>query len=108
MERSENRILTTHTGSLPRPPALVVLLACCADGATIVQRLLDETIAASTRWVIPKPLTAGIDISNNGEQLREPLFLYVRYRMSGFSGHSSRRPPHDVTRYPVFADLHAQ
>ncbi len=108
MKRSENRILTTHTGSLPRPPALVDLFARRADGETIDRRLLDETIAEATRWVIPKQLAAGIDIPNNGEQPRESFFLYVRHRMSGFSGHGSRRPPHDVTRYPVFADLHAQ
>ena len=53
-------------------------------------------------------MKAGIDILDNGEQPRESFFLYVRDRVSGFSGHSSRRPSHEVTRYPVFADLQAQ
>src|SRR6476661_7424919 len=45
---------------------------------------------------------AGIDVGNNGEQMREAFFLYVRHRMSGFGGGWTRRPFADVARYPGF------
>ena len=64
-------------------------------------------IAETTRWVILKKLPASIDIPNSGEQPRKSFFVYARHRMSGYSGHGWRRPPQDVTRYPLFAGLHA-
>ncbi len=104
MKRSEDRILTTHAGSLPRRPVLVDLFARRARGEAVDPRLLEDAIAESTRWVVPKQIEAGIDVPNNGEQPREAFFLYVRHRMSGFAGRGSRRPPQDVVRYPVFAE----
>jgi 5-methyltetrahydropteroyltriglutamate--homocysteine methyltransferase len=102
--RSEHRILTTHAGSLPRPPALVDLFARRAKGEAVDAAMLDAAIEAAVRWVVPKQIAAGIDIPNNGEQTREAFFLYVRRRMSGFTGHGARRAPADVLAYPVFAE----
>ena len=59
-------------------------------------------IEDATNWVLPKQLQAGIDIPNNGEQPRDAFFLYVRHRMSGFTGLGTRQPPADVARYPGF------
>jgi 5-methyltetrahydropteroyltriglutamate--homocysteine methyltransferase len=105
MRRSTERILTTHTGSLPRRPALVEMFARRAQGEDIDNKDLAETIAESTRWNVPKQLAAGIDIPNNGEQTREAFFLYVRHRMSGFGGEGTRLPQQDIMRYPVFAEM---
>ena len=104
MIKSENRILTTHAGSLPRPPALTSLFARRARGEAIDTAALDRLIDEATRWVIPKQVAAGVDILNNGEQPREAFFLYVRHRMSGFNGLGTRRPPADVTKYPAFVE----
>ena len=105
MAKAEGRILTTHAGSLPRPPGLVELFARRARGEAIDQGELDKQIEEATRWVVPKQLAAGIDIPNNGEQPREAFFLYVRHRMSGFAPGGTRSPPGDVTRYPKFLEL---
>ena len=102
MKKSENRILTTHAGSLPRPPALTSLFARRARGEAIDAAELDRLIDEATRWVIPQQVASGVDILNNGEQPREAFFLYVRHRMSGFNGLGTRRPPADVTKYPAF------
>ena len=105
MLKSENRILTTHAGSLPRPPALVELFSRRAGGETIDPAELEAEIEAATRWVVPKQLEAGIDIPNNGEQTREAFFLYVRHRMSGFAPGGSRSGPGDLARYPKFLEM---
>ncbi|MCZ6533685.1 MAG: cobalamin-independent methionine synthase II family protein [SAR324 cluster bacterium] len=104
MRRSEGRILTTHAGSLPRPPALVELFARRVRGEAIDQAELETQIEEATRWVVPKQLSAGIDIPSNGEQPREAFFLYVRHRMSGFADGGARLGPQDVARYPAFQE----
>ncbi|MDP6342502.1 MAG: cobalamin-independent methionine synthase II family protein [Alphaproteobacteria bacterium] len=102
---SPDRILTSHAGSLPRPPALVELFARRSRGDAVDPAELDQRIAEATRWVIPKQLAAGIDLPSNGEQPREAFFLYVRHRMSGFGGSGSRPPLQDVARYPIFSEM---
>jgi 5-methyltetrahydropteroyltriglutamate--homocysteine methyltransferase len=102
MQRSERRILTTHTGSLPRPPALTGLLVRRARGEAIDAAALDAAVAAARRWVVARQIEAGIDIGNDGEQQRESFFFHVRHRMSGFGGTWQRTPPADIERYPEF------
>ena len=108
MQHSNDRILTTHAGSLPRPPALVEMFADRVQGRPVDAAALATAIEDATNWILPKQLEAGIDIPNNGEQPRDAFFLYVRHRMSGFSGLGSRRPPGDVARYPGFQAMRQQ
>ncbi len=103
MLRSEHRILTTHTGSLPRPLELTSLYARRSTGEAVDAAALDAAGKAATRHVVRKQREAGIDIGNNGEQQREAFFLYVRHRMSGFGGGWHRRPFADLAKYPGFA-----
>ena len=76
MQRSDHRILTTHTGSLPRPPELTRLYV----GAPAAREVDPRTRPArqgALRRVVDKQIEAGVDIGNNGEQQREAFFLYV-------------------------------
>ena len=102
MLHSDTRILTTHTGSLPRPRHLTELYAARARGEAIDAAELAAEGRAAVAHVVAKQLEAGIDIGNNGEQQREAFFLYVRHRMSGFGGGWSRKTFADVTHYPLF------
>src|SRR5918996_422791 len=102
MRQSKERILTTHAGSLPRPPELVRLYVRRAQGEGVDPAELESAGKQALRWVVPKQIAAGIDVGNNGEQQREGFFLYVQHRMSGFGGAWQRRPRGDVVRYPVF------
>jgi 5-methyltetrahydropteroyltriglutamate--homocysteine methyltransferase len=102
MLHSTHRILTTHTGSLPRPPELTALYADRARGAAVDAAELDRLGKAATRDVVRRQREAGIDVGNNGEQQREAFFLYVRHRMSGFGGSWTRKPMADALRYPAF------
>ena len=101
MQRSRDRILTTHTGSLPRPPALVDLYVRKGRGEAVDAELAAAGLAAM-QDTVRRQHEAGIDIGNNGEQQREAFFLYVRNRMSGFGGTWNRPARSDVDRYPLY------
>ena len=98
---SDSRILTTHTGSLPRPAELVQLYVAKGRGEPVDAQLAEAGHAALDH-VVRKQHEAGIDVGNNGEQQREAFFLYVRSRMSGFGGAWTRKPRADVERYPDY------
>jgi 5-methyltetrahydropteroyltriglutamate--homocysteine methyltransferase len=102
MQRSRDRILTTHTGSLPRPPGLTKLYARRSRGEEIDNAELERAGHAALQEIVPKQIDAGIDIGNNGEQQREGFFLHVRHRMTGFGGAWKRWPRADVENYPIF------
>ena len=102
MRRSEERILTTHTGSLPRPPELTRLYVRRARGESVDPAELDRLGHEALRAVVAKQAEAGVDIGNNGEQQREGFFLHIRHRMSGFGGSWQRRTRADALRYPIF------
>jgi 5-methyltetrahydropteroyltriglutamate--homocysteine methyltransferase len=102
MRRSEDRILTTHTGSLPRPPELTRLYVRQARGESVDPAELDRLGQEALRSILRKQAEAGTDIGNNGEQQREGFFLHIRHRMSGFGGSWQRRTRADAPRYLVF------
>jgi 5-methyltetrahydropteroyltriglutamate--homocysteine methyltransferase len=102
MQGSRDRILTSHTGSLPRPPGLTKLYARRSRGETVDPSEIDRAGHAALQEIVPKQIEAGIDIGNNGEQQREGFFLHVRHRMTGFGGSWKRWPRADVEDYPLF------
>ena len=104
MLRSENRILTTHTGSLPRPSALAALYVRRAAGEEVDAAELARLGWDATVEAVRQQIAARLDIGNNGEQQREAFFLYIRHRMSGFGGACTRRPFADIARYGGFRD----
>jgi len=108
MRRSEDRILTTHTGSLPRPPELTRLYVRRARGESVDPAELDRLGREALRGIVRKQVEAGVDLGNNGEQQREGFFLHIRHRMSGFGGSWQRRTRADALRYPVFRQMMEQ
>ena len=91
MKRSTSRILTTHTGSLPRPEGLVEMLGAVSRGEPVDQATLDAAADEATARVVAAQLAAGVDVINNGEQSRISFSTYVTQRISGFGGAWSRR-----------------
>ena len=100
MNRSESRILTTHTGSLPRPPDLVSMLGSVSRGEEVDQTALDAAAQGAVVDVVANQLAAGVDVINNGEQSRVSFSTYVTQRMSGFGGAWTRRGHRDQNEYP--------
>ena len=90
MRRSTTRIITTHTGSLPRPANVVELLLAEKKGdAGRVRSTL--AVREAVDDVIAKQRAAGIDIVNDGEQGRTDYTVHVIDRLTGFEGQST--PP---------------
>jgi 5-methyltetrahydropteroyltriglutamate--homocysteine methyltransferase len=103
MKRSDSRILTTHTGSLPRTPALRDLLVRLDRGERIDRAALERESEAAVRHVIARQLEAGVDVGNDGEQPRVGFSTYPAKRMTGFGGESKRRLARDLIEHPDYA-----
>jgi 5-methyltetrahydropteroyltriglutamate--homocysteine methyltransferase len=108
MQRSETRILTTHTGSLPRPRELTRLYSARARGEAVDADEIARAGRAAVRAIVGKQREAGIDVGNNGEQQRDSFFLYLKGRLSGLGGSWERPSRADVDRYPEFKRLWAE
>jgi 5-methyltetrahydropteroyltriglutamate--homocysteine methyltransferase len=108
MLRSTERILTTHTGSLPRPEALTRLYIDRGQGKQVDPDELASGGREATRASIRSQADAGIDVGNNGEQPRDSFFLYLRDRLTGLGGSWERPTRADVERYPAFKKRWAQ
>jgi 5-methyltetrahydropteroyltriglutamate--homocysteine methyltransferase len=103
MKRSEDRILTTHVGSLPRPAALRDLLVHQDRGEAVDAAALARESEAAVRHVVRKQIEAGIDVGNDGEQPRVGFSTYPARRMRGFGGASKRRMSRDIAEHPDYA-----
>jgi 5-methyltetrahydropteroyltriglutamate--homocysteine methyltransferase len=104
MERSTERILTTHTGSLPRPPQVVELLLAEQKSPGRQSAALNAAVAIAVAEVVRKQVDCGLDVINDGEQGRVDYTSYVKDRLTGFDGPSS--PPLG-TGEPDFPELSA-
>lgn len=103
MRRSDDRILTSHVGSLPRNAILTDLLIREEAGEPIDRELLHREGAAAVRHVLARQVAAGIDVVNDGEQPRVGFQTYVARRMRGFGGESDRPRAPDYREFPAFA-----
>jgi len=102
MKRSDQRILTTHVGSLPRTTALRDLLVRQDRGEKIDAATLARESETAVRHVVAKQLEAGIDVGNDGEQPRVGFSTYPAKRMRGFGGESKRRMSRDIAEHPDY------
>ena len=85
MKRSTEYILTTHTGSLPRPPELLDALQCRDRGEGDGERL-DEQVRAAVADVVRRQADAGVSVVNDGEASKIGYATYVKERLDGFGG----------------------
>lgn len=103
MRRSDERILTTHVGSLPRDPALSDLLIRDEAGEAVDRGELARLGERAVRHVVERQAACGVDVINDGEQPRVGFQTYVAQRMKGFGGESKRPRPRDFIDFPGFA-----
>src|SRR5918999_1663923 len=85
MMHSADRILTTHVGSLVRPPELVALLKAKQAGERVDEAVYTDCLARSVATVVLQQAEAGIDIVSDGEFGKSISWSrYVLERMAGF------------------------
>ena len=100
MRWSDERILTTHVGSLPRGEPLTSLLLAEEKDEVIDREELSEAMVQAVEAAAVSQAECGIDIACDGEMPRVSFSTYVPRRMSGFSGESVRPLPLDAKYYP--------
>lgn len=109
MNRSNDRILTTHVGSLPRPQDLLPLVQARSAGETLNEADCAPRVAEAVANAVRQQIDCGIDIVSDGE-LGKPSFLhYVNERLAGFEPNPQPvAGPFDGTReYREFPQYYA-
>jgi 5-methyltetrahydropteroyltriglutamate--homocysteine methyltransferase len=100
MQRSTTRILSTHTGSLPRPEALEQAMLATLEGEAQDPDQLDSMVREATLDVVARQTGCGIDIVNDGEFGKPSYATYVKDRLTGFDGESAPMNLEDFGEYP--------
>ena len=102
MKLSNDRILATHVGSLPRPQDVSDMLFAKENGTLADQGAFDACMASAVAEVVRRQVDAGIDIVSDGEMSKSGYSTYVTERLHGFSGDSERKMPRDMELFPTF------
>jgi 5-methyltetrahydropteroyltriglutamate--homocysteine methyltransferase len=90
MKRSTDRFLTTHVGSMVRPPAITQYFQALAAHEPIDTPAFETGLRTSVAEVVKQQAAAGVDIVSDGE-FGKPSWLYLQQRVSGFEMRMSER-----------------
>jgi 5-methyltetrahydropteroyltriglutamate--homocysteine methyltransferase len=107
VKRSTDRILTTHAGSLPRPPDLLEMARGPAPGPPDGGPAYAERVRRAVAEVVRRQVEHGLDIVDDGEMSKPSFVTYVTERLGGFepSPQPGRLPwagSKEVTAFPEF------
>src|SRR6266513_3206793 len=100
MKRSTERILTTHTVSLPRPDNLMQLMIAREQGQPVDASELADTVRNAVAEAVNHQVAVGIDIISDGEMSKIGFANYVKDRLTGFGGRSNPVVAQDVLDHP--------
>ena len=103
MHRSSERFLTTHTGSLPRPEALIRAMYAKEEGVPVDRAALAAQVRLAVAEVVHKQAEAGVDLVNDGEMSKPSYATYVKDRLSGFGGTGNTFVYQDLADFPNLA-----
>ena len=97
-----HKILTTHVGSLPRSKQVADLVFAKEAGVPIEEAGFNEIITAAVHDIVARQKAAGVDLPSDGEMSKISYATYIKDRLTGFDGDSSRQPPADLELFPSF------
>ena len=105
MKRSTSRILTTHTGSLPRSTGLQESLLTREEQRELDPEALAKEVREAVAQVVIKQRDLGLDVINDGEQGRSQYATYVKETLTGYEGERAirARPRLDDIDFPEWA-----
>ncbi len=103
MKRSTDHILTTHTGSLPRPPDLEQMLFDREEGRQMDQAAFEDRVRQVVSEIVGKQLEAGVDVVNDGEVSKIGYSTYVKDRLTGFGGEAVPLTSREMLEFPELA-----
>jgi 5-methyltetrahydropteroyltriglutamate--homocysteine methyltransferase len=102
MQRSIDRILTTHVGSLPRDQNVVELLFKKEQQEPYDLDEFDRVMSDAVSRVVRRQIEIGVDAVSDGETSKIGYATYIKDRLSGFGGDSPRQIALDLQDYPEF------
>src|SRR5207237_10690769 len=94
MQRSTDRILTTHAGSLPRPGDLLELIQAKATGRPYDQEAFASRVKRAVGEIVRKQTELGVDVVDGGEMGKPGFIPYVNERLTGFEPDPAGRGSH--------------
>lgn len=106
MQTSNDRILTTHVGSLPRSRAVTDVVFALEEGKEAPNA--EDIIASAVDAVVARQVATGIDLVSDGEMSKISYATYIKDRITGFDGDSERQPPSDLEEFPGFLERQAK
>ena len=115
MKRSADRILTTHVGSLVRPPEIRDVMDAKETGADYDHGQYQDVLRTEVKDVVRRQAEAGIDVIGDGEFGKAGWFRYLSERLSGLEVREIRpgeklKTPFDLTPeselYPDFYEAY--
>src|SRR5947207_15125452 len=104
MKHSTERILTTHTGSLPRPEGLAQLMIAKEQEKAIDVQELANNVQNAVAEVVKHQVDVGIDIISDGEMSKIGFANYVKVRLIGFCGESNTVVALELLVHTVYTD----
>lgn len=107
MKRSVDRILTTHTGSLPRPPDLRAMLQARENGDRIDEDAFAKRVRTAVTECVAKQAEAGIDVVSDGELGKPNFVMYVAQRLSGMEGWDDQLYTNSDPDFPGYEQWYA-
>ena len=84
MQQSADRILTSHTGSLPRPRDIIELVKREERRESFDRAEVDRLLAPAVSSVVKRQVAAGLDIVSDGEFSKASYGTYIQQRLTGF------------------------
>ena len=102
------RIQTTHVGSLPRSKQITDLVFAREAGVPIEEDGFNSIVAAAVTEIVAQQKAAGVDLPSDGEMSKISYATYIKDRLTGFAGDSSRKPPRDLELVPSFLERQAR
>src|SRR5487761_220996 len=109
MQTTTQRILTTHSGSLPRPAEFLPLVLAQEAGKPVDAGQFQSEARAAVREIVRQQADVGVDVLNDGEVSKPSYATYVKDRLTGFGGEGSiakvASAVMGLDEYPDFAEV---
>jgi 5-methyltetrahydropteroyltriglutamate--homocysteine methyltransferase len=104
MKRSTDRILTTHVGSLVRPPEVLKHIIAKVKHQPVDEEAFARDVRDGVKDVVRKQAEVGIDIPSDGEFSKHSFSGYVTERLAGVETRPVPTPTQQPMNYPILVD----
>ena len=85
MLHSTERILVTHTGSLPRPRPLIDMMLAENEGRPVDPAEYEDKLRGAVHDIVRWQMDLGVDIVDDGELSKRGFAVYAHTRLDGLS-----------------------